>query len=318
MSIRRVAVAGVLFAALAVPSIVFAQARIKVLLDTDIGTDIDDAWALGLLMASPEVELVGVTHHRRRHGRAREGGRASSCTSTGRDDVPVAVGRAHGAPNSVDYQFTWAEEFTAKQPVAQPAADFIVDTLRAHPGEITLIAVGPLQNVADAIRKEPKLGTLAKRIVLMSGSIGGNAWSPWPVPEWNVVRSTADAQLVYSTLSMTTVPLDSTSYVTLKTEERARLEAAQHAAHACARGALPAVVERPDHAHDAARPDGRRRDAAAGRVLQPLRVDADPRGRQGFTRVDASGRQAADGVPGAEARRVHGVLLDGLCMAVAK
>jgi inosine-uridine nucleoside N-ribohydrolase len=96
--------------------------------------------------------------------------------------------------------------------------------VRAHPGEITLIAVGPLQNVADAIRKEPNLGTMAKRVVLMSGSIGRNAWSPWAVPEWNVVRSTADAQLVYSTLSMTTVPLDSTTYVTLKPEERARLQ----------------------------------------------------------------------------------------------
>jgi len=223
MSIRRIAIVGVLLAALAIPSIVFAQARMKVLLDTDIGTDIDDAWALGLLIASPNVDLVGVT--------ITDGDTAArakvACKLlhvTGRDEVPVAVGRRTALPNGVDYQFTWAEEFTAKQPVTQSAADFIVDTLRAHPGEITLVAVGPLQNVADAIRKEPNLGTLAKRVVLMSGSIGRNAWSPWAVPEWNVARSTADAQLVYSTLSMTTVPLDSTTYVTLKPEERARLQ----------------------------------------------------------------------------------------------
>jgi inosine-uridine nucleoside N-ribohydrolase len=206
------------------PLLAQGSPHMKVLLDTDIGTDIDDAWALGLLIASPDVDLVGVT--------ITDGDTAArakvACKLlhvTGRDEVPVAVGRRTALPSGVDYQFTWAEEFTAKQPVAQSAADFIAETLRQHPGEITLIAVGPLQNVADAIRKEPKLGTLAKRVVLMSGSIGGNAWSPRPVPEWNVVRSTADAQLVYSTLSMTTVPLDSTTYVTLKNEERARLQA---------------------------------------------------------------------------------------------
>jgi inosine-uridine nucleoside N-ribohydrolase len=92
MSIRRIAVAGVLLAALAIPSIAFAQARMKVLLDTDIGTDIDDAWALGLLIASPSVDLVGVT--------ITDGDTAArakvACKLlhvTGRDEVPVAAGR---------------------------------------------------------------------------------------------------------------------------------------------------------------------------------------------------------------------------------
>lgn len=203
-----------------------AQQRLKVLLDTDIASDIDDAWALGLLIASPDVELVGVTITDG-NTPARAKVACKLLHVTGRDDVPVAVGRqTPPPPNQVDYQFTWAEDFTAKQPVATPAADFIVQTLRQHPGEITLIAVGPLQNVADALRKEPRLGQLARRVVLMSGSIGGNAWSPSAVPEWNVVRSTADAQVVYAAgMPLTTVPLDSTTYVTLRPEERARLQA---------------------------------------------------------------------------------------------
>jgi purine nucleosidase len=200
-----------------------AQQRMKVLLDTDIGSDIDDAWALGLLIASPEVELVGVT--------ITDGDTAAraklACKLlhvSGRDDVPVAVGRPTPPPDQIDHQFAWAEDFTAKRPVSQSAADFIVETLRAKPGEITLVAVGPLQNVADVLRKEPKLGAFAKRIVLMSGSIAANAWSPAAVSEWNVVRSTVDAQLVYGAgLPLTTVPLDSTTYVTLKSEERERL-----------------------------------------------------------------------------------------------
>lgn len=225
-AMRRVSLFASLIALLSTPAFAQPAAHLKVLLDTDIASDIDDAWALGLLVASPNVELVGVT--------ITDGNTAARAKVAckllhvvGRDDVPVAVGRQTPPPNQVDYQFSWAEDFTAKQPVTTPAADFIVDTLRKHPGEITLIAVGPLQNVADALRKEPKLGQLAKRIVLMSGSIGANAWTPAPVPEWNVVRSTADAQLVYGAgLNLTTVPLDSTTYVQLKNDERARLQAA--------------------------------------------------------------------------------------------
>lgn len=197
--------------------------RLKVLLDTDIGTDIDDAWALGLLMVSPQVELVGVT--------ISDGDTAARAKvavkllhAGGRGTVPVAVGRATPPPDSVDYQFTWAEDFTAVSPVAQSAAEFIVATLRQHPGEVTLLAVGPLQNLADALRIEPNLGSLARRVVLMSGSIGGNVWSPTPVAEWNVVRAIADAQLAYARLPLTIVPLDSTSYVKLRADERARLE----------------------------------------------------------------------------------------------
>ena len=172
------------------PAAAASTPRMRVLLDTDIGTDIDDAWALGLLMVSPQVELVGVTISDGDTA-ARAKVAAKLLHAGGRGDVPVAVGRATALPDSVDYQFTWAEDFTTVRPVAQSAADFIVETLRRHPGEITLLAVGPLQNIADALRKEPGLGTLAKRIVLMSGSIGGNVWSPTPIAEWNVVRATS-------------------------------------------------------------------------------------------------------------------------------
>ena len=217
-------VAAALLVALVLPAPVLAQQRMKVLLDTDIGTDIDDAWALGLLIVAPEVELVGVT--------ISDGDTAArakvACKLlhvSGRPGVPVAVGRATAPPGEVDHQFSWAEDFTAKRPVTQSAADFIVETLRGSPGEITLIAVGPLQNIADALRKEPKLGALARRIVFMSGSIGPNAWSSAAIAEWNVVRATSDAQLVYGAgLPLTIVPLDSTTYVTLKEEERDRLE----------------------------------------------------------------------------------------------
>jgi purine nucleosidase len=201
------------------------RAPIKIILDTDIGSDIDDAWALGLAMTSPEFELDAVTiTDGDTTARARVA--CKLLHTGGHGDVPVAVGRPTPPPEGIDYQFTWAEDFTAKRPVTQPAAQLIVDIARRFPNEMTLIAVGPLQNVADALRLEPGLPKLLKRVVLMSGSIRASAWSPAPMAEWNVVRATADAQLVYAAgFPLTTVPLDSTTYVQLKDQERERLRA---------------------------------------------------------------------------------------------
>jgi inosine-uridine nucleoside N-ribohydrolase len=134
----------------------------------------------------------------------------------GRETTPAA--------ESIDYQFAWAEDFVAYRPVAQTAADFIVDTVKQHPGEVTIVAVGPLENVADALRKEPALPRLVKRLVLMSGSIYASAWSPGPVAEWNVKSAIADAQAVYSAgFPLTIVPLDATTYVQLQDGERQQL-----------------------------------------------------------------------------------------------
>ena len=153
--------------------------RLKVILDTDIGSDIDDAWALGFAMLSPDIELLGVTITDG-DTRARAKMACKLLHVGGRGEVPVAVGRPTPPPDQIDLQFAWAEDFTAKQPVPQSAADFIVETVRRYPGEVTLIAVGPLQNVADALRKDPRLGTALKRVVLMSGSIAAHAWGPCP------------------------------------------------------------------------------------------------------------------------------------------
>ena len=94
----------------------------KVVLDTDIGTDIDDAWALGYALKSPSFQLLGVTvSDADTPARARLA--AKLLHRLGRTDVPVAIGRKTAAvpPDRVDYQFTWAEDFEAYKPVATPA-----------------------------------------------------------------------------------------------------------------------------------------------------------------------------------------------------
>jgi purine nucleosidase len=199
--------------------------KMKVLFDTDIGTDIDDAWALGYVLKSPTFEVLGVTV-----SDADTPARAKIVCKIlhrlGLTSIPVAVGRRTAAvpPNRVDYQFTWAEDFEAYRPVAIPAVEFLADTIRRHPGQVTLVAVGPLQNLGDLVRKHPDVVRLVKRVVLMSGSVGPNAWSSTPVAEWNVKLAIAEAQAVYAAAwPLTIVPLDSTTYVRLENAEREAL-----------------------------------------------------------------------------------------------
>jgi len=196
------------------------QSTMKVVLDTDPGTDIDDAWAIAFTIAHAGFEPLGITvTDADTPARARIACKLLHLTGK---NIPVAVGRQTLTPaGRVDHQFSWAEDFTATRPVKKRAADFIVDTVKRYPGQVTLIAVGPLQNIADALRLEPQLGRYVKRVVLMSGCIYGTADRPTPIAEWNVVASTADSQLVYAAgLPLTIVPLDATTLVRLSDEER--------------------------------------------------------------------------------------------------
>lgn len=201
---------------------ILGQARMKVILDTDIGDDIDDAWALAFVISHQGFEPLGITvAHGNTPVRARMV--CKMLHQTGRTEIPVFVGR-QTQQKEYSHQFTWAEDFSVVRPQAKSAADFIVETLRREPGQVTLIAVGPLQNLADALRKEPQLGKLAKRVVLMSGCIYGTADKAAAVPEYNVYASTVDAQLVYGAgLPLTIVPLDSTTHVRLSDAEREQL-----------------------------------------------------------------------------------------------
>jgi len=199
------------------------QVPLKVILDTDIGDDIDDAWALAFVIAHKNFEPLGITVA---HGntRARAKMACKMLHLTGRDSVPVFVGR-QTKQKEYSHQFTWAEDFGAKRPDAKTAANFIVEAIKRNPGEVTLIAVGPLQNLADALRQEPQLGKLVKRIVLMGGCVYGTADKQAPIAEYNVYSSVADSQLVYGAgLPLTIVPLDSTTHVSLNDAERDKLQ----------------------------------------------------------------------------------------------
>jgi purine nucleosidase len=269
----------------------FQPARMKVVLDTDIGTDIDDAWALGYALKSPAFELLGVTvTDADTPRRARLACKLLS--RLGRTDVPVAVGRRTPAvpPDRIDYQFTWAEDFETYRPIATPAVEFLAETIRRNPGTVTLIAVGPLQNLGDLVRQHPDVVPLVKRVVLMSGSIGANYYGPAPVAEWNVKSAIPEAQAVYAAAwPLTIVPLDSTSYVRLEDQERETLRQAGTPLVVALEALLRLWTDRPSSRmtlHDQlALAETQHPGRFFGRCTpMPLRVD-----RDGYTRVDAAG-----------------------------
>ena len=269
------------------------QARTKVVLDTDIGTDIDDGWALGYALKSPSFELLGVTvTDADTPQRARLA--CKLLHRLGRTDVPVAVGRQTPAvpPGRVDYQFTWAEDFQAYKPIATPAVEFLAETIRRNPGQVTIIAVGPLQNIGDLVRLHPDIVPLVKRVVLMSGSVGPNASSATPVAEWNVKLAIPEAQAVYGAAwPVTIVPLDSTTYVRLEDQERETLRKAGTPLVVALEALLRLWADRPGSRmtlHDQlALAEAQHPGRFFGRCEpMPLRVDG-----EGYTRVDtAKGR----------------------------
>lgn len=180
-----------------------------VLLDTDIGDDIDDAFALSLLLKSPEVKLLGITTA---YGDTKLRARLLDrfLSAVGRTDIPVAV----GVPNEPANVFTQAV-YARRQPDRKydDGITFMLDQIRQHPGEITLIAIGPLGNLHAAIERDPATFRQLKRVVIMGGSVRrgyGPAGTP-PQVEWNTGRDPQGMRaLLASGVPVFVLPLDST------------------------------------------------------------------------------------------------------------
>jgi len=192
------------------------------IIDTDIGDDIDDAFALALALRSPELHLLGVTTaYGDTELRARLLDRYLA--AVGRSDLPVAVGVATPHTN-VFTQAAYAErEPDRKHP---DAVDFLLEQIRKYPGQITLIGIGPLFNVQAAIERDPATFRKLKRVVIMGGSVyhgydGGVAGIHRPPePEWNIDRDPAGARaLLASGVPVYMMPLDSTQ-IRLEKPER--------------------------------------------------------------------------------------------------
>ncbi len=169
--------------------------RSAILLDTDIGDDIDDALALALALNSPEIELLGVTtvfgdtHKRAQLARY-------MLHVFGREDIPVAIGsgtplQQHHAPSGVA-QAAILEQCVFDQNMFSSLSgpELIVQKALERQGQLTLVCIGPLTNVAQALLIEPRIISAIRSIVLMGGS------SSIPFPEWNMRSDARAAHIV--------------------------------------------------------------------------------------------------------------------------
>ncbi|MDB6091603.1 MAG: hypothetical protein JWN85_4387 [Gammaproteobacteria bacterium] len=191
-----------------------AQHPLPVIIDTDIGDDIDDAFALAMALQDTRLEVLGITtawgDTRTRALLVRR-----LLATLGRRDVMVAQGPA--TPNTVPFtQKKWALGATDTTP-APDAIEFIREQVRRRPGEITLIALAPLSNIEALQRTDPEALHQLKQVVLMGGSIragynqGGSIPVSQPSAEYNVVSAPRGlAVLLESRLPIRMFPLDST------------------------------------------------------------------------------------------------------------
>lgn len=227
-----------------------AQTQLAIL-DTDIGDDIDDAFALALALKSPELKLLGITTaFGDTELRAELVERYLAAVR--RTDIPVDV----GVPTPHTNGFTQAayaqpgilppidrcmlqllsvsqiptpqrekDRYEACEKDRRDAVGFILGQIRLYPGEITLIAIGPLINIEAAIKQDPATFAKLKRVVMMGGSVyrgydGANGERRGPDAEWNTSRDPAGLRaLLASGVPVFMMPLDSTQ-VHLETKER--------------------------------------------------------------------------------------------------
>jgi inosine-uridine nucleoside N-ribohydrolase len=186
----------------------------KIIIDTDIGDDIDDAFAVALALRSPELQILGISTT---FGDTETRGRLLDrlLGEVGRSDIPVAVGIPTTTNNFTQRRYAETGRFARKtHPLA---VDFILDQVRRNPGEITLVAIGPLMNVGALIDKDPETFRKFRRVVLMGGSVErgygdlGYIKPHGADPEWNIKNDIPSAQKLFASgVPIFMMPLDST------------------------------------------------------------------------------------------------------------
>ena len=159
----------------------------KLLLDTDIGSDIDDAVALAYLLREPRCELLGITTVTGDAG-GRAALAAELCSIAG-VRVPIYPGAEE--PLAIPQRQTVAPQARRLRDPRPTFPDgeaiaFLRRTIRAHPGEVTLLAVGPWTNVALLFRTDPEIPALLRNLVLMGGKYSSYP-TPWGPTEWNAI-----------------------------------------------------------------------------------------------------------------------------------
>lgn len=186
----------------------------KVIVDMDIGDDIDDAFALGLLLQSAEIDIVGIT--------TAWGDTALRAQllermlrETGHGNIPVAQGVATSGNPQPFTQARYAQR--GRLPAKIDAVEFMLEQIKRQPGQITLVALGPLTNIGAAIARDAAAFGKVKQVVMMGGSVRVGYRKSQYVParpadkEYNIVSDIAAAQKLFTSgVPIVMMPVDST------------------------------------------------------------------------------------------------------------
>lgn len=208
----------------------------RIILDTDPG--IDDALALFLALASPEIQLEAITTVSGNvHVDITTRNALALLELAGRSDIPVARGSdrplvrqtviadyVHGGNGLGEVMLPEPQT----QPIAMHAVDVIVEQILSAPGAITLIAIGPLTNVALAVRREPRIIQSVREVVIMGGAlrVPGNVT---PCAEFNIYADPHAAHIVlHAGWPIRLVSLDATNLADMHREQVAALAANGH------------------------------------------------------------------------------------------
>ena len=205
-----------------------ARAARPVIFDTDIGDDIDDTWALALLLRSPDLDVRLVTTT---CGKAEYRAKiiARLLTVAGRTDV--AIGLGEGGQGGTGGQQPWVADYRlADYPgkVHQDGTAALIDTIEKSTEPVTVIAVGPLHTLAGALKRRPEIAGKAA-LVGMHGSVRKGYGGKTPDAEYNVKANVAAAQLVLSApwRQIAITPLDTCGRVNLSGERFQQLVRSQ-------------------------------------------------------------------------------------------
>jgi purine nucleosidase len=213
---RRLSMAALAAATLCGASRALAQTPQKIIFDTDfVIPPQDDSLALILALKSPELQILGVTTVAGNDSMERATSDALRVLEiAGRPDIPVHKGANMPMRHEKSEWATtvhgrwWADEappmppggFAQTQPASGSAMDFIIRTVNAYPGQVTIAAIGPLTNVAMALRYEPGLAARIKRLVIMGGAIASlpdGAGNITPNAEFNIWVDPEAARIVF-------------------------------------------------------------------------------------------------------------------------
>ena len=188
----------------------------KIIIDTDIGTDVDDLWTLAVAVGRSDIDLTAVTVV---YGDVGLRARLTSLALTGMG-VSIPVARGIGDPMS-GKEVMWAgfegvgvPELDDASAGSDDAVDLLCSLTAADPGNIDVVAIGPLTNIAAAIERDSSFVSNVRRLTIMGGEFG-REWS-----EHNVSSDVTASRIVFdSGIPLTVMPLDQTLRVMLTEED---------------------------------------------------------------------------------------------------